>query len=163
MFSSIIESTTGGTSNGVAVAISSKNVTFNNFNEPLRPRIIPSGNPDVFKLLWSSATSKTPMVKYGFKSGEEFLFSAHATTSTFSQSEMCGSPASDIGWRDPGLIHTAELSGLIRYAGKTVYYKFGDEDTNDYSAEFSFLLPPLAGEQPVNRPTTVGKQKVTKL
>ena len=49
---------TEGTKTPILVAKAEEVVTFRNFNEPLRPRIVPSGDPDVFKLLWSSATSE---------------------------------------------------------------------------------------------------------
>lgn len=140
----------------MAVAVSSQNVTFKDFNEPLRPRIIPSGDPDLFKLLWSSATSARPVARFGFSSGV-YDHTVYAKTSTFTRSQMCGAPASTVGWRDPGLIHTAELFGLKAHATKTVYYVFGDEATDNFSGEYSFVLPPLAGQQPPNRPTTVGK------
>ena len=32
-----------------------------------------------------------------------------ATTATYDSSKMCNSPASDYGWREPGLLHTAVL------------------------------------------------------
>ena len=68
---------------------------------------------------------------------------------------MCGSPAADKGWRDLGLIHTAILSGMQGLAGERLYYIFGDESTHLYSKEHVFTVPPLAGTQPQNRPTTV--------
>jgi len=145
---------TGGTSKSVAVAVSSQNVTFKNFNEPLRPRIIPSGDPNIFKLLWSSATSQRPIARYGFAPGV-YDHTSDASTSTFTREQMCGAPANTVGWRDPGLIHTAELIGLEAHATETVYYMFGDDATGDFSEEYSFVLPPLAGQQPPNRPTTV--------
>jgi len=39
---------------------------------------------------------------------------------------MCGSPATDVGWRTPGMFYTAILTGLPE--GQKVYYKFGSDD-----------------------------------
>ena len=44
-------------------------VTFTHINEPLRNRIVQTGNPYVFRLLWDSFTSGRPIMKYGRKSG----------------------------------------------------------------------------------------------
>ena len=48
---------------------------------------------------------------------------------------MCGSPAIDFGYRDPGLLHKAKLSGL--QPGLTYYYVCGDQQFG-WSQEFSF-------------------------
>lgn len=138
----------------VEVGDSNQLVTFENINEQLRPRMVPTGDPDVFSLLWSSATSTKPVVHWGTVSGE-YTSTAAATTSTIDRSEMCGEPANTIGWRDLGLIHTAKLSGMAGVGGDKIYYMFGDEDSDSWSREYVFFLPPAAGEQPANRPTTV--------
>lgn len=144
----------GGTKKPTTVDKSYVTVTFNNTNQPLRPRMLPTGDPDIFQLLWSSATSELPLLKWGTKS-ESYDNFVNATTSQIDQNQMCGAPASTIGWRDLGLIHNAKLNGMIKLANSVIYYKFGDSSTNDFSAEHHFQVPPLAGKQPLNRPTTV--------
>ena len=64
---------------------------------------------------------------------------------------MCGKPANSTGWRELGLIHTAILKDLTKYAGTAVYYKFGDADTNDYSEEMIFYVPTAKGKMSSNR------------
>jgi acid phosphatase type 7 len=145
---------TSGTRYPKQVNSSSDLVTFSNFNEPLRPRVVPSGDPDVFNLLWSSATSSDPRLKWGTVTGV-YPNIISATTSTIEKSEMLGSPANSTGWRDLGLIHTASLSGMTQYPNQKIFYIFGDEATNDYSGEHVFHPPPLAGTQPSNRGTRV--------
>ena len=54
---------------------------------------------------------------------------------SYSASDMCGSPAIDFGYRDPGLLHRAKLTGL--QPGSTYYYTCGD-DQFGWSQEFSF-------------------------
>ena len=62
-------------------------------------------------------------------------FSVQADSSSYSASDMCGSPAIDFGYRDPGLLHKAKLSGL--QPGLTYYYTCGDQQFG-WSQEFSF-------------------------
>eukprot|EP01136_Pigoraptor_vietnamica_P034747 Opistho-1_new@99068 len=53
---------------------------------------------------------------------------------------MCGGAATEVGWRDPGLVHTATLENLqpsLRY-----YYIVGD-DTFGYTEERTFVASPV--------------------
>ena len=43
---------------------------------------------------------------------------------------------------------------MTALANTKIYYRFGDDATNDYSEEVVFFVPPLAGTQPPSRPTT---------
>lgn len=143
---------TNGTKYPVHISTSSQTVSFKNNNQPLRPRIVPSGDLDLFKLHWSSATSTKPTLRWGTESGK-YTNVVSATTSNIPRSSMCGAPASTVGWFDLGLIHTADLKGMIALANQKIYYTFGDDATNDYSEEHVFFAPPLPGTQPPNRPT----------
>jgi hypothetical protein len=67
---------------------------------------------------------------------------------------MSGPPANTTGWREQGLIHTAPLAGMTALANTRIYYSFGDAITDDFSGEYFFQVPPLAGTQPPSRPTT---------
>jgi len=138
----------------VASAGAEQIIAFNNLNQPLRPRVVPSGDADVFKLLWSSASSSAPVLRWGVKSGE-YTNTVAASTRSFSKSDLCGAPATTIGYRDLGLVHTAELVGMKALANQQVFYSFGDKATDDFSSEFVLHVPPLAGTQPPSRPTTV--------
>ncbi len=139
----------GGTSYPVLVNSYASLVEFINPNQPLRPRVVPTGDPDVFSMLWSSANSTDPLLFWGqFRSsllsplhsftflGEstnDYVNVVKATTSRFTRSDLCGAPANTIGWRDPGLTHTASFVGMTALAGKKLYYKFGDAATDNYS------------------------------
>lgn len=144
---------TNSTGHPILVASYADNVKFANDNEPLRPRVVATGDYDVLNLLWSSATSAQPTLLWGTSSGA-YNSKVAAVTSSIPQSAMCGSPANTTGWRDLGLIHTAPFTGMKALANKKVYYKFGDDATNDYSKEYVLNVPPLAGTQPPSRPTT---------
>lgn len=144
---------TGGTSHPIVVDKYSKNVQFYNNNEPLKPRIVPTGDYNKFKLLWSSASSSQPLLKWGTKSNS-YDKVVEASTSSIDRGELCGSPANSTGWFDLGLIHEAMLEGMEPLANQKIYYKFGDEATNDYSKEYVFNVPPLPGKPSERRPTT---------
>jgi hypothetical protein len=133
---------------------SSSMVNFANINQPLRPRVVATGNTDILNLLWSSANSATPVLKWGATSGS-YTNTVIAVTNTIPQSAMCGSPANSTGWRDLGLIHTASFNGMNAFASEKVYYIFGDSNTNDFSDEHILHVPPLPGQQPKDRPTRV--------
>lgn len=138
---------TGSTYHPVFMNSSAQVVSFNNTNEPLRPRVVATGDPDVYTLLWSSATSQTPTMKWGTVSGQ-YTETVEAVTTTIEQSQMCGAPASTVGWRDLGLIHHANITNMLSLANLNIYYVFGDENTSDYSREYKFYVPPSAGTQP---------------
>lgn len=145
---------TNGLTYPVYMNSSSQFVNFINENQPLRPRVVATGDYDIFNLLWSSATSETPLLKWGTVSGV-YDNIVSANTSFIPQSSMCGSPANSTGWRDLGLIHTASFVGMMALASQKVYYIFGDEATNDFSGEYTLHVPPLPGTQPEGRATTV--------
>jgi hypothetical protein len=61
---------------------------------------------------------------------------------------MCGGVAKHSGWRDPGTLHTAIMTGL--QPGQKYYYIYGAKDTCGFSAESYFYAPPAVGpETPV--------------
>ena len=145
---------TNSTAYPIQVAVSDQVVKFYNNNEPGKPRVVPTGDYDVFNLLWSSATSTKPTLKWGTSSGV-YNNEVSAETSTIERSSLCGAPANGVGWRDLGLIHTAPFAGMKALANQKVYYIFGDAATNDFSREYVLNVPPLPGQQPPNRGTRV--------
>lgn len=131
------------------------NVSFRNNNEPLRPRIVATGDPDALLLLWSSSSSQQPTLKWGLSSGVYSTVVA-AETSHVNRSSICGAPGNSYGWRDLGLLHSARLEGLSSLPlSARIYYVFGDAADGLFSQETVFLTPPPAGQQPANRSTTL--------
>lgn len=80
-----------------------------------------SNDPDTYKLLWSSAVSTTPTVKWGTVSGV-YTNVVTATTSRITKAQMCGIPANSTGYRDLGLIHQALLSGRKKLSAESYYF-----------------------------------------
>jgi hypothetical protein len=91
-----------GTAHPILRNISTQLVDFHNRNEPLRPRVVTTGDPDIFNLLWSSYSSTKPKLKWGTQSGV-YDNVIEADTSSITQDEMCGAPANSTGWRDLGM------------------------------------------------------------
>ena len=148
---------TSGTLDPVLVANSSSIVEFKNINQPLRNRIVATGDHNVYNLLWSSATSSTPVLKWGIENNT-YIYTSFATSSTITKSSLCsGGAATSTGWHELGLIHTANFTGIVDagLSSKMIYYIFGDESTGDFSLQQTFHVPPLPGTQPPDRPTQV--------
>lgn len=67
-----------------------------------------------------------PVAWYG-SSKSALDYSAPATTATYTRADVCpDSPAATLGWLDPGLLHTATLSGL--QPGQRYFYQVGCMD-----------------------------------
>ena len=87
------------------------------------------------------------VVQWG-TSASELSRKTEPVTTTYTAEEMCGSPAADWGWLDPGQFHTATLGPLE--ANTRYYYRAGD-DAFGWSDVRSFLTPPAVGsEAPFN-------------
>lgn len=135
---------TNATSHPILVAEGKDLVSFKNINQPLRPRVVGTGDIDVLNLMWSSANSTAPTVRWGTSSSSKTNI-VPAVTTTITKDSVCGAPSNTTGWFDLGLIHTAPLEGMKALGGSKIYYVFGDEATNDYSAEFVLHVPPVPG------------------
>ena len=73
---------------------------------------------------WSSADAPAPVVRWGTTT-ETLDSVTPAESVTYARSDMCGPPASTVGWLEPGCLHRAVLAGLK--ADSEYFYKYGDE------------------------------------
>lgn len=147
---------TGGLQTPVAQTTSTQIVNFHNINEPVRNRIVPTGNPNAFTLLWSAYNMTKPQLQWGLHPAQ-LVFTASANSTSIAKSSLCGAPANTIGWRDPGTIYYANFTGILdkKLSNQNISYRFGDASEDNWSQVFTFHVPPLAGTQPPNRPTKV--------
>ena len=131
-------------------------VTFENYAVPLKPRVLASGDIDKMWVMWSSNGSHTqPRLQYGTKSGH-YSTTVTPTEDVIQREELCGAPAAGAGWHELGTIYKAEMLGMTHLAKKEtrkVYYRFGDEATGQWSEEYTFFVPPLAGQKSKGRGT----------
>lgn len=129
----------GGTSSPTLLAVS-EIVQFANPNEPLQGHLALTTDPSQMTITWVTRDADSPTVMWGTESGN-YSDNIKAVTMTYTSTDMCGSPATDFGFRDPGKIHTAVMSDLI--PGEKYYYVFGD--SYGWSNEYSFTAAPFPG------------------
>lgn len=73
---------------------------------------------------WTSKDSVRPRVRWGLQSGT-YSNTSTGTTTTYGRDDLCGEPATTVGWHAPGNLHAAVLSDLL--PGHRYFYSFGDE------------------------------------
>jgi hypothetical protein len=110
---------TGGHTHPVLIAESAE-VAFDNYNIPMHPHLSLTHNVTQMRVTWVSNLngSAGPQVVWG-RSPHTMINRAAATTTTYDESMMCGPPAKTIGYRAPGNIHSAVMTGLTP---NTLYY-----------------------------------------
>jgi len=116
----------------------SNTVNFVDYNEPLYGHISIGYSDSEMKVTWVSKQLSNPVVKFG--TSQQSTTTIKATTTTYTKNDLCGFPANDFGFRDPGYIHSATLSNLMPQ--QQYYYSYGD----DYGMSVfnSFVAPPVA-------------------
>jgi hypothetical protein len=141
-------------SDTIVEAAATQQVSFQNINEPLRNRVVPTSDTNIYNVLWSAASMIRPMLRWGFESNQ-YTFNQPAAVSNITKSSLCGAPANTTGWRDLGNIYTAPIVGIddLNLHNSYIYYMFGDNASNTWSGEFKFLIPPKVGTNPVSRGT----------
>jgi hypothetical protein len=137
-----------GVVNATLVASSDQIVRMKHIDLPFKIRVLPTDNPNIFQLLWSTTRKlSSPYVKWGLKTSS-YHHITKATTSTLDKSLFCGSPANTFGFHDLGVINIAEFHGTEEYPllnNEEIYYVIGDALTGYQSKEYVFHLPPTAG------------------
>jgi hypothetical protein len=134
------------------VASVSNSVIFENPNEPLQVHLGLTSNPKIMSVSWVCGAVSNPQVKWGISPGK-YSSSSKATWSTYKASDLCGTPAIDLGWQEPGWIIVANITDLS--PGVTYYYIVGDNKYG-WSKEFSFSGPRLPDPSQMTRVVAYG-------
>lgn len=131
---------TGSFDKPVIVA-ESKPVQFTDTNRPMHVHLALTGNPTEMRVDWTSSNddSYQPWIKYG-TNPRSLDLSALVKTTTYTANDMCGAPATTVGWRDPGFFHKALLEGLK--PNTQYYYQVGDSSKGSESVVYNFFAPP---------------------
>ncbi|KAJ9568265.1 hypothetical protein OSB04_004231 [Centaurea solstitialis] len=144
---------TGGLESPKLIATSSP-ISFANPKAPLYPRLAHGKSWNKMTVTWTSGYNvheAIPFVEWGWE-GSESPSVSPAGTLTFSRRSMCGAPASTVGWRDPGFIHTSFLKDLWP---NTMYnYRMGHRLLNGstvWSKMYSFKSSPYPGQDSLQR------------
>jgi len=126
--------------NGTSVVATSNRVTFKSIDEPIHGHLALDENANEMRVMWTSNSGKTPVVKYGTASGKLDNV-VYGSSYTYNISEMCDKPANTSGaWIDPGYINDAVIPNLK--PGTRYYYQFGTP--SQFSQEYSFIGPPTS-------------------
>ena len=62
------------------------------------------------RLTWNTKDAHEPKVKF-WQNTTAYIRIEAATSSKYTSKDMCGPPATTVGYIDPGMLHTAKLSG----------------------------------------------------
>ncbi|MBA0761766.1 hypothetical protein Gotri_024361 [Gossypium trilobum] len=141
----------------ILVAISNP-ISFTNPKAPLYPRLAQGKSWNEMSVTWTSGydiDEAVPFVEWGRKG--DLQVRSPAGTLTFKQNSMCGSPASTVGWRDPGLIHTSFLKDL--WPNFVYMYRIGHLLYNGsvvWSKTYSFKSSPYPGQNSLQRVVIFG-------
>ena len=123
-------------------------VAFANANEPRGARLAVTGAATEMRVSWSSASAAhRPAVVARAVGGAGApplaagggVVPASSST-TWTAADLCGPPATTVGWRDPGFVHSAVLSGLV--PGARYSYTVGDDTGR--SQPYAFTQPAAA-------------------
>jgi len=131
----------GGLNSPVVTATA--NVVMNNWFLPLQPRLTMTQDPAFLLFSWTSAPVSSPQVVWGLAPGNYTNVSQDVSSSTYTESQLCGAPATTIGWHNPGMFYRALLGPLQPFT--KYYYMFGDTQTGIFSQEYWFTSPPAVG------------------
>ncbi|CAI9096465.1 OLC1v1032622C1 [Oldenlandia corymbosa var. corymbosa] len=147
----------GGLSNPKLVAVSNS-VSFANPDAPVYPRLAQGKTWDEMTVTWTSGygiDDAEPFVEWG-RRGEKQSRSP-AGTLTFGRNSLCGPPATTVGWRDPGFIHTSYLKDL--WPNVLYTYKLGHQLHNGsyiWSQTYQFRSSPYPGQNSLQRVVIFG-------
>lgn len=133
----------GGLSQPVLVA-QSVPIIVADVNEPLQGRLSLTPDPSQPLITWTTKNCSSPAMRWGSSSGVYGNTVNAERTIGYNKSDLCGAPATTVGYRDVGVFHTAIFHDLI--PGQVVSYQYGDNINDVWSDEFSFIAPPLPGQ-----------------
>jgi hypothetical protein len=99
----------------------SEEVSFNSGRGPEQIHLAFADEEDAMRVMYVTRDPKETYVKYGERE-DKMEGLVVASLKRYERKHMCDAPANQsIGWRDPGYIHDALITGLDK--GKKYYYK----------------------------------------
>lgn len=134
-------------------------VKFKNPKAPQWPRLALGKEWNEMTVTWTSGYCEAearPLVAWKWEDDADWKTSL-ASTVTYKKSDMCGPPASTVGWHDPGYIHTAYLKELGPSA--KYFYKVGHKLKDGkyvWGEENFFKSAPNVGEPSLQRVVVYG-------
>ena len=140
----VIYAFAGGVATPVHLAASPA-ITFTSPNAPSRGHLSRLPSPAAMNVTWwSPAVGVVGASVHWGASPDALTSSAPAQPATYSAADLCGSPATGMGWQEAHYWLTATITGLVPGSEAPVYYSYGS-DAGGWSAPLSFLPPPTPG------------------
>ncbi|BDA47385.1 probable inactive purple acid phosphatase 27 [Coccomyxa sp. Obi] len=127
--------------NGATLAAASDPIPFKNYNEPTQVHLALTKTQGEVLVQWSTRDVGVPTVIYGTDSGK-LLQVAIGSTTSYKATDMCGIPANDTGFLDPGTLNYVKLTDLK--PDTTYYYVYGDVKMG-LGEQLSFKTGPAKG------------------
>lgn len=113
------------------------------FNAPKHGHLALSERDDEMVVMFNSASSRTPRVRFGVRA-DQLDREASGASTTYAAADMCHAPAtttSQLTFRDPGFMHKVVLQGLL--PDQIYFYQYGN-DQDGWSKVQSFRSKPSA-------------------
>jgi hypothetical protein len=128
---------------------SSPPITFISPNAASRGHLSRLPDPSLMQVTWwspSDGVSNNAALVWG-TSPDKLTSIATPSATTYTRSDMCGAPATTMGWQEAHYWLSANITGLIPGSGALIYYSFGDA-INGFSAPVAFTPPPASVNPP---------------
>jgi hypothetical protein len=135
---------TGGLTNPTLLAVSEP-VEFSNYHVPMQIHLAYTDDPTQMIVQWTTQQNMFPSLQFGTSAAKLDHTVMRVNSSSYLQTDMCGAPASTKGWRAPGHLHQALLTGLT--PNTQYYYTVGDESSYSKSDVLSFFSAPVQSAQ----------------
>eukprot|EP01117_Protostelium_nocturnum_P003237 TRINITY_DN14196_c0_g1_i1.p1 TRINITY_DN14196_c0_g1~~TRINITY_DN14196_c0_g1_i1.p1 ORF type:complete len:572 (-),score=157.83 TRINITY_DN14196_c0_g1_i1:70-1785(-) len=113
-------------------------VAFKNPRIPNQGHIAFTTVPGEIRVMWATDSKPSSQALYLGTSTGKYPTIIKGNVGGYSSSELCGSPAKDWGWKEPGILYDVVLRNLTM--GKKYFYKFGSNETG-FSQEAQFRAP----------------------
>jgi hypothetical protein len=156
----VIHAFAGGVAAPVHLAASPA-ITFTSPNAPSRGHLSRLPSPAAMNVTWWSPAVGVAgaRVRWGPSPGA-LTSSAPAQPNTYAAADLCGSPATGMGWQEPHFWLTATIASLAPGSAAPVYYSYGS-DAGGWSQPLSFRPPPAPGSAQTTRMLLLADNGVT--
>jgi hypothetical protein len=135
---------TGGLTNPVLLAVSEP-VGFSNYHVPMQIHLAYTDDPTQMIVQWTTQQNMFPSLQFGTDPAKLDHTVMRVNSTSYLATDMCGAPATTKGWRAPGHLHQALLTGLT--PNTQYYYTVGDESSYSKSNVLSFFSAPVQSAQ----------------
>lgn len=106
---------------------------------PVEVKLALTGLEERMLVSWATqSATDAPEVRWGTEPGQ-YQLSAPAAIRTYNASDLCQAPANSLGWKTPGALYSANLTGL---QPATAYFYVVGSPAGGYSAETTFRTAP---------------------